>query len=470
MISFHDVIVSSCRRLRVDPYWVGGTVRDRLLGRDLHDWDLVCAQARRAASAVARRLSAKLIVLDEQHRIYRVILPNRTTLDFAELQGTTIQQDLSRRDFTLNAMALPLTPAGVKGLIDPFNGQKDLKNGILRALSRKVFVEDPLRLLRAYRMAAQFNLAIEPRTSRWIVAEQKRLNRAARERVREELLRLLSQTQSGDALAAMDKSGLLTTIFPELEAGRRVGVAYYGKGGVVKHHLQSVANVEWLLERLDAVAFIERTSVLGKVQNYVRQLVGGVPRAALLKLGALLHDIGKPATAEVIRGRLRFFGHEEVGAQIAHRTLGALRFSRQEGSLIRLWVRHHMRPGNLASAPRLTEKAMARFFRDLGEDGVGMLLLSLGDHYTYLARSQWGKAKDAVEKTAQRLLSAYYLKRERVLPPKIVDGHDLMKALHLKPGPVIGTLLEAVRDAQAGGKVKTRDEALAFARRVRKST
>jgi putative nucleotidyltransferase with HDIG domain len=463
-------IAKVCQRLRVDPYLVGGSVRDRLLNRESHDWDFVCRNAQKVAHATARSLSAKLITLDDQNRIYRIIQKGGITLDFAELQGKTIEQDLARRDFTFNAMASTLN---LEKVIDPFSGQKDLKKKIVRALSRKAFQDDPLRLLRAYRMAAQFNSTLESQTRKWITAEHRQLEgrQVARERVREELLRLFSQPSCATALAAMDESGLLTSIFPELEAGRRVGLDYYGKGGVVKHHLQSVANVEWILDH--SLEFLGGSDIAARVKAYVDEKIGGFPRSAYLKLGALLHDLGKPATAQVIRGRLRFFGHEDVGARMVRKILDTLRFSRQESGLVRLWVANHMRPGNLASlpagkagVPQLTEKAVARFFRDLGEDGVGMLIVSLGDHYTYLDRGLWGKDKDVVEQTSKRLLTAYYHRREAVLPPKVINGHVLMKKLRLKPGPVIGKLLEAIRDAQAEGLVKTAEAALAFARKV----
>src|SRR5258708_2161193 len=179
-------------------------------------------------------------------------------------------------------MAMPLTlvpsprgEGGVREVIDPFGGRADLKRKIVRAVSRKAFQDDPLRLLRAYRMAGQFGFALEPRTARWIAADRERLSvrtpsrPVARERVREELLRLLSQHPCAPALWDMDRSGLLTVILPDLEAGRRVGLAYYGKGGVVKHHLQSVANVEWLLERLASggLAFVASRDVSSRIQD-----------------------------------------------------------------------------------------------------------------------------------------------------------------------------------------------------------
>jgi hypothetical protein len=166
----------------------------------------------------------------------------------------------------------------------------------------------------------------------------------------------------------------------------------------------------------------------------------------------------------VIKGRLRFFEHEHVGAALAARLAQRLRLSRQETQLLGLWVRNHMRIGNLAAAPRITEKAFSRFFRDLGEDGVGMIFVSLADHYTYLRRSLWGKGTDPVEKISRRLMTSFYEERSRILPERLIDGHVLMKKLRLKPGPLIGQLLEAVEDAQAEGKVTTQEDAMVYAK------
>src|SRR5439155_13713831 len=168
---------------------------------------------------------------------------------------------------------------------------------------------------------------------------------------------------------------------------------------------------------------------LATVLQYLQTPIGGYPRYAWLKWAAFLHDVGKPATATIIKGRLRFYEHEHVGASLAMNVGRRLRCSRQETQLLGLWVRHHMRTGNLAAAARLTDKATSRFFRDLGEEGLGMILVSLADHYTYLARSRWGKGSDPVEKISLRLLNSYYGQRSKILPERLVDGHDLMRKL-----------------------------------------
>ncbi len=469
-------VINKAARRHTSPVWlVGGPVRDALLERPCRDWDFVSRRARSLAQEVAKNLQAKFIVLDEQYRIYRVVLPERVTLDFAELQGKTIEQDLGRRDFTINAMAR-VFPAG--GLIDPFHGRRDLKNKVIRALSARASIDDPLRTLRAFRFAAQFEFKMESRTLHWIHQHRDGLKNVSAERIREEFLRLWKQPHASVVLRLMDRVGLLTKIFPEIEPCRRAAVRYYGKGGVLKHSFETVENLEWIFQNIErerergrergksgVILSLAPSLALPLIRTYLRESVGGYPRVAWLKWAAFLHDIGKPATAKVIKGRLRFFEHEHVGAVLAMRLGQRLRLSRQETQLLGLWVRNHMRTGNLAAAPQITPKAFSRFFRDMGEEGVGMVLVSLADHYTYLRRSLWGKGTDPVEIITRRLLKSYYEERSKILPAKLIDGNVLMKKLRLKPGPVIGRLLEMVQDAQAEGKVKTAVEAIRYARK-----
>jgi tRNA nucleotidyltransferase (CCA-adding enzyme) len=185
--SILQALKAAGRKRRVEPYFVGGPVRDRLLGRVCHDWDIVSRQALPLARSVVKSLRGKLITLDDQNRIYRIILTDHTTIDFAEMQGKNIREDLARRDFTINAMAQRLEG---RDIIDPFNGQKDLNRSIIRGLGLRAFREDPLRLVRAFRFAAQFGFSIEPGTLKWIIQGQSWLiGRVAYERIREEWLR-----------------------------------------------------------------------------------------------------------------------------------------------------------------------------------------------------------------------------------------------------------------------------------------
>jgi tRNA nucleotidyltransferase/poly(A) polymerase len=284
------------------------------------------------------------------------------------------------------------------------------------------------------------------------------LKRCAPERIREELMRIFASPRTHATLVLMDKSGLLDVVFPDARVLRRTAPRYYGKGGVLKHTLDSVRYFEEIENGLGSWF----PGSQGKIRAYLLEEVAGFPRFAHCKWALVLHDIGKPATAKIIHGRLRFFEHEHVGADRVFKLADAYRWSRDETERYARLVRHHMRPGNLAAHQPVTDKAIHRFFRDLGNDGVAMLLVSLADHLTYLTRAQRRARASAHEKITIHMIRRFYHHAARVTPPKIVNGTDVMHAFHLPPSVLIGRLLEDVTEAQSEGKIKTRDQALAY--------
>lgn len=457
---------------RTPLWWVGGPVRDALMGRDWWDGDIVCDQAPRVARDIARQVrGSTLITLDEDRRIYRVICPGPPplSLDVAQLAGGSIDRDLARRDFTINAMAREVGRE-TGPVIDPFHGQRDIQKRTVRALSKANLQDDPLRRLRAFRFASQLDFSVEPATRRWIAQTGGTLSaessRVAGERVREELLKLCAGEAAAATFTAMDGAGLLAELLPELEACRRTAISFYGKGGVLRHSLNSLANLEWLLARLrDRKANPAASMSAERLNDYLSSRIGGHPRVAWMKLGALLHDIGKPGTAKRIGGRLRFFGHEELGADLVGPLGQRLRFSRQEAHLLRLWVKHHMRLGSLAAAGGATAKAHFRYLRDLGEDAVSMILISLADHYDYIPKTTWNRQRDKVEKLAWVLIQAQ-AEQSRTPAPKLISGHDVMRICRLKPSPEVGTILAMVEDLQAEGKLRSRNDAMTWLKKM----
>ncbi|MCB4755780.1 MAG: HD domain-containing protein [Elusimicrobia bacterium] len=448
-----------------ETYVVGGAVRDRLLKRPLTDLDVVLpTDPTTFSKVVAERLGGSQFPLDTERGVVRVAFPKSLHIDFAKRQGNSWTEDLNRRDFTINALAVPLskwlTPTWKKHLLDLFQGLSDLKRKQIAAVSPTVFKEDPLRLLRAFRIAGDLGFTISPRTLRLINKEKKLIKNAAPERIREEMLQIFTSNHCTPTFKAMEKIGLLETLLPEIKIMRRTAHVYYGPGGVLRHTLEALSYFEEILNTLDT-KFPETHS---KIEAYLKEPIGGHPRYTHLKWAVLLHDIGKPATAKRLEGRLRFFEHEHTGAQAVAAMALRFRWSGQEtDSYVRL-VRNHMRPGNLAAQSLITDKALHRFFHDLGEDAVGLLLVSLGDHLANLLSQKKRGGNTSHEKLTRRMINAYYLKREKVLPPKILTGFDVMKAFHLEPSPLVGQLLEEVKDAQAEGTVKTKDDALHYLR------
>jgi poly(A) polymerase len=246
----------------------------------------------------------------------------------------------------------------------------------------------------------------------------------------------------------MDRAGLLTVLFPEGEPMRKTAHVYYGKEGVWGHSLAAVASLDKLLaEELDAFF----PGFAAPLKAHLEEPVGGYPRYALLKLVELMHDVGKPATAKVEDGKLHFHGHDHAGMKLTGKTAARLRLSNDEARSLGRMVGAHM-----------------RFYRDLEGDAVGMLIVALADHFTYLSDKQRRAQKDPVYLAIKKLLSHNFLRREVVQPPKLVDGNWLMEKLDLEPGPHIGRLLNGIREAQAAGQVKTPAQALKTAEKLLK--
>lgn len=447
---------------------VGGFLRDSLLGRPTGDVDVaVDGDAHSLAHRFAQTMRCSVFPLDVERGTYRVVLKSAkgsTDFDFSRLQGREILDDLKRRDFTINALALPVAEWGStdwrKKLIDPTGGLADLKARRVRRVSPAVLRSDPLRLFRAFRFSAELGFSLTRETVSDVRRFRALLRRSAPERIREELLHLLATPRAAETLMAMERVGLLDVLFPEVGPLRRTGKAYYGTGGVLTHSLAAVRSLERLLEELPH----QFPSFHGALRKHLDESVAGHPRFAHLKLVELFHDIGKPATVTKEGGKLHFYGHDAVGAKIVTEIAARLRFSSVESRSLSRQVGAHMRPGNLGHQPVLTDRAIYRFYRDLEGDAVGLLIVALGDHFTYLSARARRARKDPVFHTIRKMLGNYFLKPEVVEPLRLLDGKVLMKALKLKPGPDVGRLLDAIREGQAAGEVKSKADALALAK------
>jgi len=276
------------------------------------------------------------------------------------------------------------------------------------------------------------------------------------------MLKTFSTPRAHAALILMDKTGVLDVVFPNAKPLRKTAPGYYGKGGVLKHTLDSVK----MFEDIEATLGSWFPRATRKVRDYLAAASSGYPMSAHCKWALLLHDIGKPKTAKMIGGRLRFFEHEHVGADMVEKLSLIFRWSSDEQARYARLVRHHMRPGNLAMHPEAGDKAYHRFFRDLDGDAVAMLLVSLADHLTYLTPRQLKKRSSAHELTTIKMMSRFYSQKSRVLPERLLTGHDIMRALSLKPSPLIGKLLTESIEAQVEGKVRTKLEAIAHLRSI----
>ena len=481
-----SIVEQVCAFLRarsVEAYLVGGCVRDWLLGRASHDIDFaVAGDAVKLARRVADRMGGAFVLLDQERCTARVVTRGedgqRFFIDFARLQGDDIITDLSRRDFTVNAIAVAVADTeSLSRIIDPYDGRRDLQLGLVRAVSDTAFQDDPLRTLRAVRIAAEMEASIEQGTEELLRRAVRLIANVSAERVRDELGKILALPSAAQNLRYLDELGLLMAIIPELETLKGVDQSEPHYLDVFEHSLETVRRLEEVVGALGGyegkeVADSELSLLPLLLSPFSRQLVvhlsqpisGDRTRLALLKLAALLHDLGKPATKSFDdEGGIHFYGHEGEGAEMVGAILRRLRFGGSEVALAKTIVANHMRPCLLADQEVVTRRAVYRFFRDAGDAGVDTLLLCLADHQATwgpnLRMARWRKRVEFVAS----MLADYYERHQRVVsPPKLVNGHDLMDEFGLEEGPRIGELLEAVREAQVEEEVRTREEALAL--------
>jgi poly(A) polymerase len=461
----------------VRSYLVGGFVRDALLGRATADIDIAVAQdGVEVAQKVAAALGGRFVLLDKVNRVGRVVVVDkeaRWELDFSTFQGS-IEQDLEQRDFTIDAIAIDpgelVRGGGDVNLIDPFNGWADLKHGVIRVVSKTAFQSDAVRLLRAVRLAGELGFSLDPQTEAQLVDNCHLIADVAGERVREELLRLLAVPHSERFLPYLDKLGLLTAVIPELAAAKGVEQPKEHFWQVFDHSIETVVAVDFLLHQGgwehagdEVLAVVPWSDALS--QHFAQEVSSGSSRRLLLKLAALLHDVAKPQTKAIGEdGRMRFLGHAKLGAVVTAGILERLRFSRQEVRLVAVMVREHLRPGQMSQGGLPSHRAIYRYFRDTEDAGIDVLFLGLADHLATrgprLEMAGWQEHVQLVE----YVLAQHFEQEGRVKPPKLVDGHDLINIFGLNPGPKIGKLLEAIREAQASGEITNREEALAYIR------
>lgn len=482
-------------RAAPEAYFVGGAVRDALLRRTSGDIDIVLPKERlkQTAFALARALKATAFEMDAEFGVWRLTAKTGLQIDLAAYQGKNIKEDLLRRDFTVNALALPVgakckitySKAGFKftlnskDLLDYTGGLKDLKAKTLHSTSAKIFKEDPLRMLRAYRAASELNFKISPAVTAQIKKDKKLISRPSGERVREELVRLFSAPKAYEYLLMMDGCGLLSALLPALEPQRKCATVYYGKGGVLKHTLLVVKRMEWCIENLKKIW-----------PKHYKKLAPFVKEKHIYIMAALLHDIAKPATAAPVNGRLRFFYHEEKGAEMAKEILASLRYSTAEIRLICNMIARHLRPSNLASNGDISDKSLYKFFKLMGDAAIPMLLLCWADYASYVTDAQLrkilkrsndevisieeGRAEGPFAKTLRHMqvisfmFKKYFHPQKKILPQKLLNGKEIMKILNLPPGPKVGEYLELLAEAQVEGKITDKHTAEQYLKKLKK--
>lgn len=439
-------------------YIVGGAVRDALLERQLTDLDLAVAKdAIPLARRIANALRGDFFVLDAERDVGRVLVDTpdgRFMIDVARFRGDDLLADLNDRDFTINAMAVDLT-ADINLLIDPLNGERDLRDKLVRQCNPHAFARDPLRALRAVRQSVQFGMRLERDTLNDMRAVKAGLRQISPERIRDELVKLLALTNARGALRVAESLGLLDDILPEVVHLRTVLL----DNPEYANRLQETLAIVEKLFNVFVVISPQRTDHSGanfaigmlvmQMDRYRRRLqehVGHLwpndrPHTALLVLAALLRDCTP----------------DEAGARAQ-----ALRLSNGERDRLTAVVRYYDLPLKMKD---LSPLEIHRFWRQTGVAGVDVCLLAAAN---YLGVSGSKLDQDGWLQVVERLLMllhAYYERYDELVePPVLLDGNQLMSQLGLARGPMIGALLERIREAQVTGEVRSVEDALQLAR------
>jgi poly(A) polymerase len=466
-------------------YLVGGWVRDELLGinsvkaefsslgKPINVDIAICKDALDVSRKLAAHLKGTYVCLDEKLGSARVVVKSSDVtveIDISDFRAKTIEEDLRLRDFTINAIALPLeaycNETGFKdSLIDPLRGTQDLKERIIRACFEGTFLDDPIRILRAFRFALSLSFSLDERLKPLMGEALGGLGDVSGERIRDELFAMFHTDNSNLALKELDSIGVLGLLFPELTPARGMDQGGYHHLDVLGHELETVFQADRFLGDLSEFSQIFREPISAYCQEC---LVEGRSRKALIKLAGLLHDIGKPATKRVEKdGDIWFIGHDQFGATLIERIANRLKLSTRESQLLEKLVLYHLRPGHLSREVELTRRAVFRFFRDLGDDGPACLLLWWADRMATRGPASKVNQIDQQRLRLEELFHAYFFKPEEVVhPPRLIDGNDLMKIFKVKPGPVIGKILKFIEEAQAEGKVSNIEEALGLAKQL----
>ncbi len=437
-----------------ETFLVGGFLRDLLMGRESSDIDIVVPQgcAKELCEKICSALEAYFVPLDEENRIYRAVLPDKATyIDIADIEGSGIEQDLQRRDFTINAIGFDLK----KGeFIDITGGIKDIEAKIIRQISEKNITDDPLRILRAFRFKSELGFEFSAELEEIIRSHACELEKSAKERVNAELVKLFAGKNAKKVLLSMDGCGILAQIFPDVEKIRKIPPNSHHHLPLLGHCIETVEHVQEFCENAPLEA-----------KNHFESAFCGSKRLGFLKLAAFLHDIGKPDTwtIEPETGRHRFIKHDDVGSKIVEKPLRDLKFSKKQIKYVQKLIKYHIYPASIVTGENYTDKAVLRFYRKMEDEVFDVIAVAYGDRLS-------ARGPDITEKIVndninglKKLMQRYIDTKNEIQPlEKLLDGREIMEICNIPQSPRLGEVIKALREAQMSSEVKTRNEAVEF--------
>ena len=469
-------------------YLVGGYVRDFLMSKVanyIKDRDIAIKGAEAFAQKLAKQFDATFITLDSENKIYRLVLKDKENyLDISELCGNSIEEDLIRRDFTINAIAYDLKE---EKFVDVTGGIEDIKNKQIRAIREENFVDDPLRILRAYRFMATTGFGVNEDLTKILINHKNLLELPAKERIHDEILKLFGGKYTSKALLKMLDDGILEIIFPFVKDMKKVPSNSHHHLDLIHHVIETVRQIELQYERISAPTPTLPQGEGAEIKIHLDKVdFGGYQRINHLKLAGFLHDIGKYSTwtlqdnGETIwtvqsgidypkdkSYRHRFIKHDLEGEKLVKPLLKDLKFSNKQIDYISNMVRYHIYPSNVIVSPNLDDKIMKRYIRKMEDNVIDNIILAKADRLSAQGPDVTKEMTETNLNGLNKLLDFYLKVRPTLKPlPKLLDGNEIMQILGIDQSPNLGKIINELHEAQLNEEVNTKEEAECFVKKI----
>jgi len=461
-------------------FLVGGAIRNTYLRKEVQDLDFIVRKnAIRTAKNIADHFNGDFYILDKKRGAARALFSIENVemkIDFALMNGNSIGEDLSKRDFTINAIALRIPLSGE--VIDPMNGVGDINNSVLRSCSSNSFSDDPVRTIRAIRFINEFNLFYEQREVELIKGTAIKLDEISNERKRDEIINILEKTNVKKSLMQMLDFGIIGKVFPEVEKMFKLELDSPHVHDAWEHTLQVVNYCQQLMALMKRPLKSQQLhprikQAVNSLSKYEKDIFGymndrlNMNRSmySLLIIASIYHDAGKGVITPVMKNDRRSFPkHAKIGSELIHQRAKIMGFSNGEVECLTKLVRFHMKPSQKEFADKLKKNIhIHRFLQKAGSAGIMVGFLHLADvlaaYEDTLSDERWSRAICSVN----NIFNAYFIHYDKmVVPTKLINGNDILNKFNLKPGKEIGALLEQVAEAQVRGEINTKEDAETF--------
>lgn len=443
----NDKVIELIKKIDSNSYLVGGAVRDYLLGKNSYDRDIIVRNARDFAQKLAKETNGTFIELDQENNIYRVVLKDK--LNYIDItQADDIETDLKRRDFTINSIAIDLSN---NQIIDINKGQEDLKNKIIRSISEQNIIDDPLRILRAYRFSAILGFEIESNTKEQIHSHINLIKNPAKERINYELMKLFEGNYTAKVLPEM--SEIIDIIYPIFIDVKKVPKNTHHHLNLFDHSIETVNQIQKIYE----------SSQEEVRQHLEKEDFGGFTRLAHLKFAGFLHDIGKYSTWTIEGERHRFIKHDDVGSKMAKEILKQNKFSKKQIEYITNMIKNHIYPSQVVSAENINEKIYMRYIRKMEENVIDNIILAKADRLSARGPAITNEIIEENINNLDKLLNYYLSIKDKLKPiPKLLSGNEIMELKKIPQSPLLGEIIKALQEEQTEGNITTKEEAINF--------